>query len=102
MSDRMNDSVSDPMGDRPAPSFLLPPCQRRPLRVLLLGDRQDVLDTIKNLHHRGFAPAGEWSRAIGFADTAKVGCPTADEVMQQVVVSLPADCVLSILTKYFS
>jgi hypothetical protein len=60
--------------------------------MLLVGDRQDVLDTIKNLHQRGFAPADEWSRAIV--------CPTAEEVMQRVVVSLPADCVLSILTRY--
>jgi hypothetical protein len=67
---------------------------RRPLRVLLLGDRLDVLETIKNLHRRGFAPAGEWSRAIA--------PPQADEVVRQAIVSLPTGSVISILTKYMS
>jgi hypothetical protein len=71
-----------------------PPPPRRPLRVLLLGDREDVLETIKNLHRRGFAPAGEWSKAIA--------CPHAGEVVSQVVLSLPAESVLSILTKYLN
>jgi len=97
MIDRFNGSfsnASDPCGIGKAarPASGLPLSDRRPLRVLLVGDRQDVLDTIKNLHQRGFAPAGEWSRVIV--------CPTANEVMQRVVVSLPADCVLSILTRY--
>jgi hypothetical protein len=91
-----NEATSDPCGigkaARPSSGSALPPSDRRPLRVLLLGDRQDVLDTIKNLHQRGFAPAGEWSRVIV--------CPTADEVMQRVVLSLPAQEVISILTQY--
>jgi hypothetical protein len=99
MIDRFDGSVdkatSDPCGigkaARPSSGSALPPSNRRPLRVLLLGDRQDVLDTIKNLHQRGFAPAGEWSRVIA--------CP-ADEIMQRVVLSLPADGVVSILIKY--
>ncbi|NJN87044.1 MAG: hypothetical protein HC881_13070 [Leptolyngbyaceae cyanobacterium SL_7_1] len=95
-TDAATNAASDPCGigkaARPSSGSALPPSNRRPLRVLLLGDRQDVLDTIKNLHQRGFAPAGEWSRVMA--------CPTADEVMQRVVVSLPADGVVSILTKY--
>jgi hypothetical protein len=70
------------------------PHSRRPLRVLLLGDREDVLETIKNLHRRGFAPAGGWSKAIA--------CPNAGEVVSQVLLSLPAESVLSILTKYLN
>jgi hypothetical protein len=70
------------------------PHPRRPLRVLLLGDREDVIETIKNLHRRGFAPAGEWSKAIA--------CPNAGEVVSQVVSNLPPDSVVSILTKYLN
>jgi hypothetical protein len=81
-----------------SPTLHLPtsptPHSRRPLRVLLLGDREDVLETIKNLHRRGFAPAGEWSKAIA--------CPNAGEVVSQVLLSLPAESVLSILTKYLN
>ncbi|NJN88046.1 MAG: hypothetical protein HC881_19340, partial [Leptolyngbyaceae cyanobacterium SL_7_1] len=78
MTERFDGSLNDAESDRLSPTCELPPSTRRPLRVLLVGDRQDVLDTIKNLHQRGFAPAGEWSRAVA--------CPTTDEVMQRVVV----------------
>lgn len=81
-----------PTPEPPSPNLQNP--ARRPLRVLLLGDRLDVLETIKNLHRRGFAPAGEWSRAIA--------PPQADEVVRQAIVSLPAGSVISILTKYMS
>lgn len=90
----MIERIDDPSGDRPIASSAFPEPQRRPLRMLLLGDREDVLETIKNLHQRGFAPAGEWSRAIA--------CPAANELLHPVGLNLPADSVISILTKYLS
>ena len=93
----MAELIEDQSSDR-SPTPHLPhsptPHSRRPLRVLLLGDRDDVLETIKNLHRRGFAPAGEWSKAIA--------CPHAGEVVSQVVFSLPPDSVVSILTKFLN
>jgi hypothetical protein len=59
---------------------------------LLLGDRADVLATIKNLHRRGFAEANEWSKAIA--------CPQTEGWMPQVLPGLPPDSVVSILTKH--
>ena len=94
----MAEFIADPSSDRSPtphlPTSPTPPSPRRPLRVLLLGDREDVIETIKNLHRRGFAPAGEWSKAIA--------CPHAGEVVSQVVLSLPAGSVVSILTKYLN
>jgi hypothetical protein len=46
------------------------------------------------LHRRGFAPAGEWSKAIA--------CPNAGEAVSQILLNLPAESVLSILTKYLN
>jgi hypothetical protein len=64
---------------------------RRPLRVVLLGSRQDVIETIKNLHQRGFAEAGAWSLPMP--------CPNAAEVAQRLPDRRPDDQI-SILTKY--
>jgi hypothetical protein len=61
------------------------------LRVVLLGSRQDVVETIKNLHRRGFAPAGEWS--------APIPCPDAAAVTQ-MLPNRRADDQISILTRY--
>ena len=77
----------------PPPSSSTNP-DRRPLRVVLLGDREDVMATIKNLHRRGFAEVGDWSKAIA--------CPNTGEVVNQVLLTLPTDSVVSILTKYLS
>ena len=64
---------------------------RRPLRVVLLGSRQDVIETIKNLHRRGFAEAGEWS--------APIPCPDGTTV-ERLLPRRQADDQISILTKY--
>jgi hypothetical protein len=64
---------------------------RRPLRVVLLGSRQDVIETIKNLHRRGFAEAGEWS--------APIPCPDGSAV-ERLLPSRYSDDQISILTKY--
>jgi hypothetical protein len=87
MAEFIQDHSSDRSPTPPLPTSPTPH-PRRPLRVLLLGDREDVLETIKNLHRRGFAPAGEWSKAIA--------CPNAGEVVSQVVSNLPSDSVVSI------
>jgi hypothetical protein len=64
---------------------------RRPLRVVLLGSRQDVIETVKNLHRRGFAQAGEWS--------APIPCPDGTAV-ERLLPSRYPDDQISILTKY--
>ena len=35
-----------------------------PLRVILLGSLEDIQDTIKSLHSRGFADPNDWSRPL--------------------------------------
>ncbi|MBE9181177.1 hypothetical protein IQ268_21685 [Oculatella sp. LEGE 06141] len=65
---------------------------RRPLRVLLLGSKQDVIDTIKNLHRRGFAEAGDWTKPIA--------SPESEEQRQRLLSTLPPGSYISILTKY--
>ncbi len=67
---------------------------RRPVFVLLVGDRQDVLATIKNLHRRGFAPAGEWSRPLPWV--------AAGEPMAEPLLTIPAGSVMSICTRYLT
>jgi hypothetical protein len=68
-----------------------PEPQRRPLRVVLLGSRQDVIETIKNLHRRGFAEAGEWM--------VPIPCPSGDDVGIILARRQPDDHI-SILTKF--
>ena len=64
---------------------------RRPLRVILLGARPDIIVTVKNLHRRGFAEANEWSRPIP--------CPSAGDVAR-ILAQRQADDQISILTRY--
>jgi hypothetical protein len=71
-----------------------PSPSRRPLRVLLLGTREDVTETIKNLHQRGFASAGDWSKPVA--------CPSCGEKVSQMLPHLPAGSMVSILTKYLN
>lgn len=71
------------------PSLTWPSGLRRPLRIVLLGSRQHISDTIKNLHRRGFAEAGEWSEPIP--------CPDSTE---QLLPPRYPDDQISILTKY--
>jgi hypothetical protein len=61
---------------------------------LLLGTREDVTETIKNLHQRGFAAAGDWSKPVT--------CPQAEAKVSQILPSLPTGSVVSILTKYLN
>ena len=79
----MADFVQDLEGDRPPHSTPVtasspsPRGDRQPLRVLLLGTREDVTETIKNLHQRGFAAAGDWSKPVA--------CPSCGERVSQML-----------------
>jgi hypothetical protein len=66
---------------------------RRPLRVLLIGERQDVLATIQNLHKRGFADVGEWSIPLPYPQQNAVG---------QFIPRGLSHGVISVHTKYLS
>jgi hypothetical protein len=88
------------LGDYPTPSEenlriveKLARTNRRPLRVVLLGARPDVIMTIHNLHRRRFAEAREWSRPMP--------CPSVTEMTRILANHRPTDQI-SILTKYFS
>jgi hypothetical protein len=65
---------------------------RRPIRVLIIGQRQDVVETIKNLHSRGFAPADEWSRPAPWSPT--------ETPPQAQLFTLPKTSVMSVCTRY--
>ena len=65
---------------------------RYPLRVLLIGSERDVQETIKNLHHRGFAEATLWSRIISYPNREAV----------DHLLPVRSDSVVSILTKYLT
>ena len=95
MADFLQDSGGDysrtPQMTASSPS---PRGDHRPLRVLLLGTREDVTETIKNLHQRGFAPAGDWSKPVA--------CPHAEAKVSQMLPHLPAGSVVSILTKHLN
>ncbi len=67
---------------------------RRPVFVLLVGDRQDVLETIKNLQRRGFAPAGEWSRPLPWR--------AVGETTEPQLLTIPPGSVMSICTRYLT
>jgi hypothetical protein len=96
MADFVQDLAGDPHSREPRAIAPLsaPKRDRRPLRVLLLGTREDVTETIKNLHQRGFAAAGDWSKPVA--------CPQAEAKVSQMLPSLPTGSVVSILTKYLS
>jgi hypothetical protein len=66
---------------------------RRPLRVLLMGDRHDVLATIQNLHKRGFADAGEWSVPLPYPQSNPIA---------QFIPRPGYPVVISVHTKYMS
>ncbi|MBD2328072.1 hypothetical protein [Alkalinema sp. FACHB-956] len=68
--------------------------ERRPVRVLVIGDRQDVLATIKNLHQRGFAPMGEWSRPLPWLAT--------ENAIREQLLTLPTGSVMSLCTRWNS
>lgn len=70
------------------------PAPRRPLYLLLLGEPEDINDTIKNLHQRGFAEAGSWSKIIP--------CPNATEAIAQLASNPQTARWLSILIRYFT
>jgi hypothetical protein len=68
--------------------------RRRPLRVLLVGNPEDVKATIRNLHRRGFAEAGEWSKLIARSRISNFS--------NELLPEARPDDVVSILTKYMS
>ena len=93
MADFVQD-LGDDYSHVPQGSAFSPSPSRRPLRVLLLGTREDVTETIKNLHQRGFASAGDWSKPVA--------CPSCGEKVSQILPHLPAGSVVSILTKHLN
>jgi ACT domain-containing protein len=66
---------------------------RYPLRVILVGREEDVQETIKNLHRRGFAAVGEWSKPIPLS---RMSNPPAQ------LLSPQSGNVISITTKYLT
>ena len=66
--------------------------ERRPVRVLVIGDRRDVLETIKNLHQRGFASMGDWSRPLPWLAT--------ENAIREQLLTLPMGSVMSLCTRY--
>jgi hypothetical protein len=81
-----NSSGHNGLGDRS------PQENRYPLRVLLIGSEQDVRETIKNLHHRGFAEATLWSRIMTYPNREAI----------DHLLPVRSDSVVSILTKYLT
>jgi hypothetical protein len=67
---------------------------RRPLHLLMLGDRDDIASTIKALHQCGFSEAKAWSKIIP--------CPNATETLTQLQLTPLSDRWISLLTRYFS
>jgi hypothetical protein len=67
---------------------------RRPLHLLMLGDRDDIVSTIKALHQCGFSEAKSWSKIIP--------CPNATETLTQLQLTPLSDRWISILTRHFS
>jgi hypothetical protein len=65
---------------------------RRPIRILIIGQPSDVVETIKNLHSRGFAPVGHWSRPTSWLGT--------ERTVRSQLLNLPATSVMSVCTKY--
>jgi hypothetical protein len=99
----MTEFRQDPPGDFNLPIQLPPPStnpNRRPLRLLLLGSKQDVIATIKNLHKRGFAEPHEWTKPIPCPNPGEES--DSPETLRDRLFNLPADSVISILTKHFS
>jgi hypothetical protein len=88
----MSGRSTEPAGQKDFTNF--PQRDRRPLRVLLIGQPQDVSDTIKNLHRRGFTQADEWSRPAPWAAT--------ETSVQAQFFTLPIGSVMSVCTKQMS
>jgi hypothetical protein len=65
---------------------------RRPIRILIIGQPSDVVETIKNLHSRGFAPVGNWSRPAPWLGT--------ERTVRSQLLNLPGTSVMSVCTKY--
>jgi hypothetical protein len=65
---------------------------RRPIRILIIGQPSDVVETIKNLHSCGFAPVGHWSRPAPWLET--------ESGVRSELLNLPGTSVMSVCTKY--
>jgi ACT domain-containing protein len=89
-SDSSNHSLNSSDGDGIGDVSLQE--NRYPLRVLLIGSETDVRETIKNLHHRGFAEATLWSRIMTYPNREAV----------DHLLPVRTDSVVSILTKYLN
>ena len=62
--------------------------------MLLVGNPEDVKATIRNLHRRGFAEAGEWSKLIARSRISNFS--------NELLPEARPDAVVSLLTKYMS
>jgi hypothetical protein len=65
---------------------------RRPIRILIIGQPSDVVETIKNLHSRGFVPVAHWSRPAPWLGT--------ESGVRSELLNLPGTSVMSVCTKY--
>ncbi|MEO0455199.1 MAG: hypothetical protein AAF152_01275 [Cyanobacteria bacterium P01_A01_bin.114] len=72
-------TVSESKGARPA------------VKILLIGDEADVVETIKNLHRRGFAQIDSWS--------APAHCDRAGKVIGNLIHDRYGEQTISLLTK---
>ncbi|MEM9903743.1 MAG: hypothetical protein AAF921_01805 [Cyanobacteria bacterium P01_D01_bin.44] len=64
---------------------------RPAVKILLIGDETDVVETIKNLHRRGFAQIDSWS--------TPAHCDRAGEVIGNMIPNRYGEQTISILTK---
>jgi len=58
-----------PLEENPSPA---PLPERERLQVLVIGSRDGVIETIHNLHRRGFAEVGAWSPLLPAPDLGEV------------------------------
>jgi hypothetical protein len=66
--------------------------QRRPLRVWLIGQPEDIQGTISNLHVRGFAETHEWSQPMPWSAIVSD--------TQAQMLNFPEGSAISICTRY--
>jgi hypothetical protein len=92
INDRLDGRSTDSDGVDDVPS--VSDRDRRPIRILIIGQPSDVVETIKNLYSRGFAPVGHWSRPAPWLET--------ESGVRSELLNLPGTSVMSVCTKYLS
>jgi hypothetical protein len=64
---------------------------RSSVKLLLIGEEADVLETIKNLHRRGFSDVSHWS--------IPMACENAGDTMSKMLPNRYSGQAVSVLTK---